>query len=68
MKSEKGGGDGWTLETLNALPEEGLSALVWLFDSVDKSLQWPSGVAFVVVAFLPKSQEAERPISLTSFV
>ena len=68
MKLKKPGIDGWSLPALLQLPREGLSGLVWLFQRVERDLQWPSGIRQVGVALLPKDLDSERPISLTSFV
>ena len=68
MKPKKGGGDGWTLQALSSLPEEAFSGLSWLYQQTERTLDWPEGVKFVSVALLPKNQDTERPISLTSYI
>ena len=50
------------------MPDEALSGLSWLYHTVEQNLDWPEGVKYINMALLPKNQDAERPISLTSYI
>jgi hypothetical protein len=47
------------------LPEAGHDALCRLLNQVEESLTWPSAMRQCLVALLPKTTSADRPITLT---
>ena len=64
MSNKKGGLDGFDFRELKNLPPEGYSGLAWLYDRVEKTGRWPQQALWVLVACLPKTEVAERPIGL----
>ena len=51
---------------LKGLPKEALSAWAYMYQQIELHFQWPEAICCVGFAMLPKTQEAERPIGLTS--
>ncbi len=48
-----------------SLPDQGIHALACVLEEVERSLQWPMATMCNVVALLPKTTVADRPITLT---
>ena len=59
------GPDGWSYDFLNHLPEEACQELWSFYHEMEDLVQVPLQFKMQTVSLLPKSPEAERPISLT---
>ena len=46
------------------LPDEGLSALTYIYHQIEATGAWPASLQHVLIAPLPKNDECERPIGL----
>ena len=62
---KKGGPDGISFQFLKALPREAMSGLAFIFQEVERTLQWPGQFLVVHVCCLAKNKEVERPICLS---
>ena len=63
---KKEGPHGLTFDLMRQLPEEGLSALTFLYHRIEATGLWPSSLHHVMIALLRKNEESERPIGLLS--
>ncbi|OLP81585.1 hypothetical protein AK812_SmicGene37862 [Symbiodinium microadriaticum] len=66
MARKRPGLEGFHFEDLQSLPIEAFSALAWLYGRIEHVGEWPQQMLCVLVACLPKTLKAERPIGLLS--
>ncbi len=59
------GGDRLNPRWLLQLPDEGLCELAGVLRTVEERLRWPQSMMEVITQLLPKSETADRPITLT---
>ena len=64
MANKKGGLDGFQFKDLKQLPLQAFSGLAWMYERIEATGKWPQQILWVMVACLPKSDVAERPIGL----
>ena len=64
MANKKGGLDGFQFKDLKQLPLQAFSGLAWMYERIEATGKWPQQMLWVMVACLPKSDVAERPIGL----
>ena len=64
--NKAGGPDGWSYKSARAVAEEECVSIAKAYGVMEEELQVPHSLRVTQVALLPKSDEHERPISLTS--
>ena len=66
MASTRPGLEDFHFRDIKGLPSEAFSALSWISGQIESTGCWPKQMLRVLIAYLPKSEIAERPIALLS--
>ena len=66
MANTRPGLEGFHFRDIKGLPSEAFSALSWMYGQIESTGCWPKQMLRVLIACLPKSEIAERPIALLS--
>ena len=66
MANTRPGLEGFHFRDIRGLPSEAFSALSWMDGQIESTGCWPKQMLRVLIACLPKSEIAERPIALLS--